>query len=131
MLGDIERVFGRRKIRILGTTRQDHARQLEALRGEHARRLPRGLLTSSTRRSASTGRCRGSTVMDRVARHNLFTIVQSSGDEISRPTKSARHAPVDESARLAIFRRRVQEDLGDGISLSIQSSSRTSSCSRS
>ena len=124
MLANIERVLGRRKIRILGTTRQVMHGNWK-LYAENTRDAYHGGLLHLFYPTFGIYRPmqKSSTVMDERRRHNLFTIAQSSGAENLSPYKSAAGMrSVDEEARLAdpsVVE--FKKDIGDGVSLSIQS----------
>ena len=124
MVENVERVLGHREVRILGTTRQ-LMRGNWKLYAENTRDSYHGGLLHLFYPTFGIFRPmqRSATVMDERRWHNHFTVAAASGEEDLGAYKSAAGMrAVDETARLAdpsVVE--FKNDLGDGISLSIQS----------
>ena len=124
MLENVERILGRRKIRILGTTRQLMKGNWK-LYAENTRDSYHGGLLHLFYPTFGIFRPmqRSSTKMDGRRWHNHFAVSTASGDEdLAAYRSAAGMRAVDGQARLqdpSVIE--FKKDLGDGISLSIQS----------
>ena len=124
MLENVERVLGRRKIRILGTTRQLMKGNWK-LYAENTRDSYHGGLLHLFYPTFGIFRPmqKSSTTMDARRWHNHFAVSAASGDEDLEAYRSAAGMrAVDGQARLqdpSVVE--FKKDLGDGIALSIQS----------